>query len=263
MAEHSSALQPFLNRLLDRSYLGEEERRAVLSLRGQSSQVRANFDFVSPGEVANYSWLVVDGLVGRFGRWIDGRRQITAFHVPGDMCDLHSMVFPRVGWSIKALTPTTMLKLPHGELRRITSEYPAIAEAFWRDCVVDASILSQWVVNVGRRDARARLAHLLCEMAIRMEQAALGSRTSFEFCVTQAQLADAVGLTSVHVNRVLQSLRREAVVEVRHREVRVLDWKRLVSAGEFHDGYLEAAQIGEPRYDAPHLDVMAHGGHVG
>jgi CRP-like cAMP-binding protein len=124
-------------------------------------------------------------------------------------------------------------------LRRVAKEYPAIAEAFWRDCVVDASILSQWVVNVGRRDARMRLAHLLCEVAVRMEQAGLGNRAAFELNVTQTQLADALGLTSVHVNRVLQALRREGLIATRSREVRILDWDRLAALGEFDGVYLE------------------------
>jgi CRP-like cAMP-binding protein len=188
----------------------------------------------------------VDGLIGRFGQLVDGRRQITAFHVAGDMCDLHAIVFPKVGWSIQAMTTTTMLKIPHAELQQLARKYPAIAEAFWRDCVVDASILSQWVVNVGRRDARMRLAHLFCEMAVRMEQAQLGSRTAFELLVTQSQLADALGLTSVHVNRVLQSLRRDGVVETRGREVRVMDWQSLAEIGEFDEAYLEVTRTPAP-----------------
>jgi CRP-like cAMP-binding protein len=238
----TATMQPFLDRLLDRSMLDEEERDAILSLKGRPAQARANLDIVSPGETTHHSCLVIDGIVGRFGQLVDGRRQITAFHLAGDRCDLHSIVFPKVGWSIQALTTTTLLELPHEELRRIARAYPAIAEAFWRDCVVDASILSQWVVNVGRRDARTRLAHILCEMAVRMEQTGLGSRAVFELHVTQSHLADALGLTSVHVNRVLQSLRREKLIATRAREVRILDWERLAALGDFHERYLETAQ---------------------
>lgn len=246
MTSSASVLHPFLKRLLDRSTLNPGERDAILSLKGQRCQARANADIVSPGEVATHSYLVLEGLVGRFGQLFDGRRQITAFHVVGDMCDLHSLVFPKVGWSIQALTPTTLFKVPHHDLRRIAGEYPAIAEAFWRDCVVDASILSQWVVNLGRRDARMRLAHLLCEMGVRMEQTGLGTRLCYELHLTQSQLADALGLTSVHVNRVLQSLRRDAVIATPNRQVRVLDWDRLATLGEFDQGYLETGP--HPRF---------------
>lgn len=180
MIAATSSMQRFLKRLLDRSVLSQPEQDAILSLRGRPMQARANVDIVSPGEITGHACLVVDGLVGRFGQLVDGRRQITAFHVAGDMCDLHSVVFPKVGWSLQALTTTTMLEVSHAELRSLARQFPAIAEAFWRDCAVDASILSQWVVNVGRRDARTRLAHVLCEMAVRMEQAGLGSRAVYE-----------------------------------------------------------------------------------
>jgi CRP-like cAMP-binding protein len=239
MPSSPSTMQPFLNRLLDRSALNEQEQEAILSLNGQPSQARANVDIVSPGEITSHSCLVVDGLAGRFGQLFDGRRQITSFHVPGDMCDLHSVVFPKVGWSLQAITTTTILRVRHQDLRRVAREYPAIAEAFWRDCVVDASILSQWVVNVGRRDARMRLSHLLCEMGVRMEQAGLGTRTQYELHVTQAQLGDATALTPVHINRTLQSLRRNDLVAAKSHEVHILDWGRLACVGEFDEGYLE------------------------
>lgn len=231
--------RPFLRRLLDRSQLNAEEQEAILSLGGTAAQARANVDIVSPGDIAEHACLVVDGMIGRFGQLVDGRRQITAFHVAGDMCDLHSVVFPKVGWSLQALGTTTILKVPHGELRRVAKRYPAVAEAFWRDCVVDASILSQWVVNVGRRDARMRLAHVLCEMGVRMEQARLGRRDHYEFQITQSQLADALGLTPVHVNRVLQSLRSDGLVATQRHDIRILDWDQLAQIGEFDDGYLE------------------------
>lgn len=233
------ALRPFLKRLLDRCELTREEQEAILSIAGTAAQARCNVDIVSPGDTAEHACLVVDGVVGRFGQFVDGRRQITAFHVAGDMCDLHSVVAPKVGWSLQALSTTTMLKVPHSELRGVAKRYPAIAEAFWRDCVVDASILSQWVVNVGRRDARMRLAHVLCEMAIRMEQARLGRRDQYEFQITQSQLADALGLTPVHVNRVLQSLRSDRLVETQGREIRILEWDRPAQVGDFDDAYLE------------------------
>jgi CRP-like cAMP-binding protein len=235
----TSTMQPFLNRLLDRSTLDEREQDAILSLNGQPSQARANVDIVSPGEITSHSCLVVEGLVGRFGQLVDGRRQITSLHVAGDMCDLHSVVFPKVGWSLQAVTTTTILKVRHQDLRRVAKEYPAIAEAFWRDCVVDASILSQWVVNVGRRDARVRLSHLLCEMGVRMERAGLGTRTQYDFHVTQSQLGDATALTPVHINRTLQSLRRNNLVVTKGHEMHILDWDRLACIGEFDEGYLE------------------------
>jgi len=234
-----SALQLFLDRLTDRSALNIEEREAILSLKTRPAQAGAHVDIVSPGEITDHACLIVSGLAGRFGQLHNGMRQITALHLPGDMCDLHSLVRPKVGWSLQALAPTMLLHVSHQDLRRLAQAYPAIAEAFWRDCVVDASILSQWVVNVGRRDARTRLGHLLCELAVRMEQIGLGSRRSFTLLATQTQLGDALGLTAVHVNRVMQTLRREGLIATQNREIIILDWDRLVRLGDFDSGYLE------------------------
>lgn len=234
-----SHLQPFLNRLLKRSKLSFEEQEAILNLKGHATQARAHIDIVSPGELTTHSCLVLDGMVGKFGQLLDGRRQITAFHVAGDMCDLHSVMVAKVGWSMQALTTTTMLKISHQDLLGLARTYPAIGEAFWRGCVVDASILSQWVVNVGRRDAHMRLAHLLCEMGVRLEQAGLGTRTRFELHVTQSQLADALGLTPVHLNRVMQTLRQEGLIATQHREIQIACWDHLARVGDFDEGYLE------------------------
>jgi len=197
-----------------------------------------NFDIVSLGQVTDQACLVVDGLVGRFGQISEGHRQITALHIPGDMCDLHSVVSPKVEWALQALSAATIMRIPHREIKALTSRYPTIAEALWRDCVVDASILSQWVVNTGRRDAKMRLAHLACEMGVRMESAGLGTRSGYSLPMTQAQLADALGLTPVHVNRMVAALKSDAVVTFAGRTVVVQDWQRLTELADFDPGYL-------------------------
>ena len=234
-----SAMQLFVDRLRQRSSLSDEEADALLGLRGSTSVARANVDIVSPGETTTHACLVLDGLAGRFGVVLDGRRQITALHVSGDMCDLHSLVAPRAGWALQALSPTAILRIPHAQLLDLARAFPNIAEAFWRDCSVDASVLSQWVVNVGRRDARSRLAHLLCEMAVRLENAGLGTREAFRLQATQFQLGDTLGLTPVHVNRTVRALRDMGLVTIRGHEVRIHDWDALVDLGDFEEGYLQ------------------------
>jgi CRP-like cAMP-binding protein len=149
------------------------------------------------------------------------------------MADLPSVVSPKAGWALGALTATTVLRLPHAELRRLAAKHPGIAEAFWRDCVADGSLFSEWVVNVGRRAALSRLAHLFCEMAIRCEQAGQGDRRAYPLPITQTDLGDATGLTNVHVNRVLKELRLQAIVELRAGTVTIHDWDKLVSVGDF------------------------------
>lgn len=234
----SSALQLFVNRLASRSILTKEEEYAVLGLNGQVKQFAAHVDFVRLGEHVDHSCLLVEGLVGRFGQNRDGARQITCLHIAGDMADLPSVVSPKSGWGLSALTSTTVLQVSHADLRRIAARHPGIAEAFWRDCVADGSIFSEWVVNVGRRDATARIAHLFCEMGIRSERAGQGDKCSFPLPATQADLGDATGLTSVHVNRTLRDLRIRSIVTAQAGRVTVHDWDRLVSTGDFDDAFM-------------------------
>lgn len=233
-----SAISRFLNRLLRRSALGPEEQQAILSLSSEPEQFRLNSDIVSPGETVDHACLVARGLAARYDQMADGERQLNAFHIEGDMCDLHSVVCPTAAWGITALTTTTVLQVPHAELRKLVTTYPAIALAFWRDGTADASILAKWIGNLGRRDARARVAHLLCEIGLRMEAAGLATRDRFWFDVSQSNLADAVGLTSVHVNRTIQSLRRDGLIRTESRTIYVDDWSRLAGIAEFDADYL-------------------------
>ena len=235
----SPDLQLFLARLTARSVLSSAERQAILNLPTRTVQVEANRDYVCVGERVDHSCLVVEGIMARVGENRDGQRQITALHVPGDMADLHSVVRPIGTSALQALSTTTLLRIPHSALSSLAARFPGVAEAFWRDCMVDSAILSQWVVNVGRRDARTRLAHLLCEMAIRFGDERR-PRLVYGFPVTQAQLADATGLTSVHINRTLRSLREAGLVDAKAKEVQILDWRRLVQLGEFDSTYLQA-----------------------
>lgn len=230
-------LQLFVNRLLARSLLTDEEQQAILDLPATATEVRKKHDFVGLDEEVSHSCLIVSGMVGRFGQTRNGARQITAFHVPGDMADLHSVIRPIGVGGLNALCETTILRVPHIAIRKLAARYPAIAEAFWRDCLLDASVLMQWVVNIGRRDASTRLAHILCEMAIRTAQDR-EVPTDYAFPVTQEQLGEAAALTGVHVNRSLKVLSRLATIKAGR--VAIHDWKGLARAGDFDAGYLTA-----------------------
>jgi CRP-like cAMP-binding protein len=238
ITSQGAALQLFVSRLTSRSFLTDAEKSAVLGLTGRIKQVAAHVDFVSYGEVVDHSCLVVEGCVGRFGQSRDGTRQITCLYIPGDVADLPSVVSPKSGWGLSALTGTTVLRIPHGDIRSLAAKHPGVAEAFWRDCVADGSIFSEWVVNVGHRDALARLAHLFCEMAVRSEQAGKGDRQSFPLPITQTDLGDATGLTNVHVNRMLRELRTRAVADMRAGTVTIQDWDQLVTIGEFDPAFM-------------------------
>jgi CRP-like cAMP-binding protein len=232
-------LQPFLERLTRRSVLTDEEQRAVLNLPGHAEQVQSNRDFVPLGTRVDYACLVIAGIVGRFDQNGEGTRQITAMHVPGDMCDLHSVVQPVPTSALQALSVATILRVPHAAIRTAAARYPAVAEALWRDCMVDAAILSEWVVNVGRRDAKTRIAHLLCELATRLHANVDANDFVFDLAVTQTQLAEATALTAVHVNRTLQSLRADGLIEWHQRIIRMRQWDALIACAEFDPAYLQ------------------------
>ena len=234
--QNRAGLQVFLNRLILRSQLTPVEQQAVLDLPAFPSELEANIDHVALGEMTEFASLVVTGALGRFGQNARGDRQITALHIPGDMANLQSVVEPRATSALQALSRTKVLKVPHQALRSAAARHPALAEAFWRDCMVDAAILSQWIVNIGRRDAAGRIAHLLCETATRQGVRETGA-DSFEFPLTQSQIADATGMTSVHVNRTLKALR--SVVILAGRSAQVLDWNQLVGLADFDPAYLQ------------------------
>jgi CRP-like cAMP-binding protein len=237
-SKEQQALSRFLAKLLLRSPLSEEQQRDILSLEGRLCRYPAHRDIVSPGERVHESCLIVDGLIGRFDQMSSGQRQITAFHVAGDMCDLHSVVVPTAAWCITALSNSTVMMIPHSQLHQLIDRHEAIAIAFWRETTVDGSRLAKWIGNMGRKGALSRLAHLFCEMGISMETAGLGTRLAFDLPATQEQIADAAGLTSVHTNRVLQELRGENLLIFRSGRVEILDWDRLASLAEFDPNYL-------------------------
>lgn len=228
-------LELFVKRLLVRSILSDEEQQAILALPVHIVELRKKQDFVHIDEESTYACFVLAGLVGRFGQTSNGLRQFTRFHVPGDVADLHSTVRPIGIGGLNAICDTTILRVPHFAIRTLAARYPAIAEAFWRDCMLDTAVLMQWLINVGRRDARARLAHILCEMAVRSgqdQQIVL----EYAFPVTQEQLGDATALTSVHVNRSLKAL--DSVTTLKSGHVQIHDWDKLARIGEFNPAYL-------------------------
>lgn len=242
-----SGLRGFVERLTLRSVLTATEQRAVLDLPFHAEQLQANRDFVRLGESVDHVSLIAAGFVGRFDQNSAGARQITALHVPTDVANLHSVVQPQATSALQTLSVATILRIPHGAVRAAAARHPALAEALWRDCMVDAAISSQWIVNLGRRDARSRIAHLLCELATRLCRVTGAGSFAFPFLMTQIHLADATGLTSVHVNRILRSFADARLVRVRQREVLVEDWDRLTAIADFDPNYLQTSICPEER----------------
>lgn len=246
-----AALIAFLNRLRLRSDLDAEESDAILHMEGRVEQRARREDIVLPGDRTTHACLIMTGLAARYDQTDSGARQYTALHIPGDMCDLHSAVLPIATWGVEAVNPITILRVPHAALMNAADAYPAIARAFWRDTTADACILTKWTGNLGRKPALTRMAHLICEIGTRMERAGLGTRTDFPLNLTQDQLADSLGLTAVHVNRTLQTLRARQLVRTEHRRIQVPDWDGLAACADFQPDYLQFVRRPAQVLEAP------------
>jgi CRP-like cAMP-binding protein len=174
----------------------------------------------------------------------NGGRQILSIHIPGDMLDLQHALLGVADHNIQMLTAGIVAFVSAEAVQEIAFRRPTIGRAMWMDTLVDGSIFPEWIANVGRRDARTRIAHLLCEFAVRLHAAGLAEHNRYELPITQEQLGDATGLTGVHVNRTLQGLRKDGLIDRNKRAITIEDWKALSRAGDFDSGYLhpEVAQ---------------------
>lgn len=221
-----------------RSTLSPQERAAVAALPVGEVRVASRDYFAREGEVLTRACMLIDGFAARYKLLPDGARQIVSLHVSGDIIDLHSVVLGVVDHSAAALGPARVAYLPHKAVLDAMEVYPGIARAFWYDAMVDGAIAREWLLNIGRRDAYGRLAHLFCEMALRMEAVGLCHDGRFQFMVTQSELADATAMTPVHVNRTLHKMREAGLISITGSEVRIENWNALSRAGSFDPTYL-------------------------
>jgi CRP-like cAMP-binding protein len=182
--------------------------------------------------------LLLRGFAYRQKLLSDGERQIISIHIPTEFIDLQNGILGTADHNVQSLNHSEVAAVPRSALMELADKSASARLAMWIDTLIDASIFREWVVNVGRRDARARIAHLLCELALRLERTGAGRDGSFDLPLTQEQLADATGLTAVHTNRTLQSLRREGLIQLSNGILRVLDWEGLRKVGDFDELYL-------------------------
>ena len=232
------ALAPMLRKLRLWVNLDAAQERALLDLPHKVVTADKQRVLVRQGDVIAHVWLVLSGYCVRFKYVGSGARQIVSIHMKGDLVDLQNALFGVADHGVQTLTSCRMAKLPIEQVRRLSDADPAIKDALWFDTLVDASIHREWVANVGRRDAPTRVAHLLCEFGLKLDAIGL-QQLDYELPMTQDQIADATGLTAVHVNRVLQGLEKDGLIErVTAKSVLIGDWKRLAAAGDFDRDYL-------------------------
>lgn len=228
---------PLVTKLETVTDLADEDREALATIITQARQMRARRNIIREGDRPDFVHLVVEGWAARYKLLPDGARQITAFLIPGDFCDLHVTVLREMDHSIMTLTPARIAFVSRSAMDSLT-ERPRLVRAFWWTTLVDEAVLRAWVVNVGRRDAQQAIGHLICELYVRMRNVGLVTDHSFELPLTQEEIGDALGLTPVHVNRVLQRMRSEGLITLKKGSVTIHEYQRLEEASGFDSNYL-------------------------
>ena len=228
-----------LVRMLERfGPLPEPERRSVESVPLDGERVEADRDLLHEGVPSSHCPVLLEGFACRYTLLEDGRRQILAFYVPGDPCDLAGLMMGTPSHSTCTLTPGRVALVPHAALLDRAKRHPLLNEALWRAALADAAGSDEWVINVGRRTAQQRTASLLCELVMRLHAAGPARGPDYALPLTKVELADALGLTPVHVGRTLQALRERGLAEFADGVLTVHDWPGLQHAAGFEPGRL-------------------------
>ncbi len=220
-----------------RSGLAEPDLAALRTLPFARRTVERDAFIVREGEEPTSCSLILEGSAFRQKVVRNGTRQIISFHFPAEFIDLQSCLLAVNDHGVQALGPCTLAVVPRSALLALVAQRPALARAVWFDTLLEGAIFREWVVNVGRRNARARIAHLLCELAMRLDSSIEDGRV-YHLPLTQEHIADATGLTSVHTNRTIQALRREGLISLASGKLVVHDWSALRSIGDFSELYL-------------------------
>jgi CRP-like cAMP-binding protein len=231
-------IERHLLKLRARDTVSPEEEQAIRDSIAEVRAVLADHNVVLAGTVLTHSVLLLDGIMCRHKDLSEGQRQITELHVPGDFADLHSFTLKRLDHSIMTLTPCRYAIVPHDRLERITERLPHLTRLYWFTTNLDAAIHREWEVSLGRRTALSRIAALFCEMKLRFEVVRMTDGMSYDFNLTQTDLAECVGLTPIHVNRTLKELREQGLVQFRSGRVTIQDWDGLARVAEFDPAYL-------------------------
>ena len=229
--------------------LSEDDRAAVAKLARTSREVAARRDIIREGDKPRVVNLLLSGWGCRYKSLPDGRRQIVGFFIPGDFCDLNVYVLKEMDHSIGAITRVRVAEISREEMDALTLGRPRVTQALWWDQLVTDSIQREWTLNIGQRTAYERIAHLLAELFIRLRSVGLTQGDSCDFPITQTDIADATGLTPVHVNRTLQELRKDRVIELERKRLRIPDLERLMEVAMFNPNYLHLDHEGR------HLDA--------
>lgn len=233
-----SDLLPFIRSISLRDRLSSEEIALIDSLPKRIETFANGAEIVAEDSRPGESCMVLKGFAARSHYLEDGSRQITALHVPGDFVDLHAYLLKIMDHGVVAMGACEVAFVSYDAIRRVTEQSLHLGRLFWLSTVIDAAIQRAWITCLGRRSAEQRMAHLFCELYLRLEAAGVASGNSFDFPLTQSQLADLLGLSVVHVNKRLQELRSSRLVNWRGGTVVIHDFDNLAGLAEFDPTYL-------------------------
>jgi CRP-like cAMP-binding protein len=229
---------PLIVKLESIAPVSDQERQAIVALPMTVRDLKEDQDIVRDHDRPSQCCLIIKGFACRYKVLPGGKRQIFSFHIPGDIPDLQSIHLDVMDHNLGTLVPSKVGFMPHETLHKFIRAHPRIGDIFWRDTLIDAAVFREWMANVGRREAYARVAHLLCELYVRLKAVGLANGRTYALPITQAELADATSMSTVHVNRSLQKLRGDGLIRSGKRSVVIEDWDGLQAAGEFDPTYL-------------------------
>src|SRR3954453_21159273 len=227
-----------LTKLRRRISISSEEERAIRDSVSETRKVPADQILIRAGQELNSSLLLLDGWMARSKDLAGGERQVTELHVAGDFADLHGFTLKRLDHDVVTLSECIVGVVPHDRLQDITEQHPRLARVYWFSSNVDAAITRELALSLGQRSALSRMAHLLCELHVRLNIVGRAGSDGYEFPLTQRELAECLGLTVVHANRTIQELRRRGLVEVANKKVTILNRPGLEGVAEFDPTYL-------------------------
>jgi CRP-like cAMP-binding protein len=242
-APRSNPLDLLVRQLRLHIPLADEDAAEILALPYKLRALEAQSYTLREGEKPDRCAILIRGFAYRHKVTGDGSRQILSLHIPGDALDFQNMFLEESDHNVQMLTRGEVAEIARPHLEELVQSRARIGEAILIASLVESSIFREWTLNVGRRDSRSRIAHLLCEFAYRLHAQGLAKGSVYELPMTQEQLADATGLTPVHVNRVLKGLQSEGLIERDRRMISIPSWEKLRDVGDFSPRYLHVRTV--------------------
>jgi CRP-like cAMP-binding protein len=223
---------------------GEEKRSLEQAASIKVRQLNPREDIIYEGDRLSQVNLILEGWACRYKMLEDGRRQILSYLIPGDVCDMRMFILKEMDHAICAISAVSLSEIPKDTIIELTDAYPRLSRAFWWNSLVEDAIAREWLVNNSQREATERMAHLFCELFVRLRMVGLANGNSCELPVTQAELGETLGLSTVHVNRTIQELRNSNLVILKGKILTIPDLEALQEVALFNDNYLHLNRDG-------------------